>query len=77
MNNMCHLPPVSIAAGLLSTGGFILRATILFGLTTLMAYRKLHSQVAFARYGLSHPWCPRSDPPPAEMQARIIDHPQY
>lgn len=57
----------------LAVGEGVLSVTLLFGLTTLMAYQKLHGRVAFARYCLSHP-CPTSDPPPpAEMRARIID----
>jgi|AntRauMinimDraft_4_1070384.scaffolds.fasta_scaffold00082_3 peptide/nickel transport system permease protein len=57
----------------LSVGEVILSVTLLFGLTTLMAYRKLHGRVAFARYCLSHS-CPTSDPPPPpEMRAQIID----
>jgi len=58
---------------LLSVGEIVLSITLMFGLTTLMAYRKLHGRVAFARYCLSHP-CPASDPPPpAKMRAQIMD----
>lgn len=58
---------------ILSIGEAVLSVTLLFGLTTLMAYRKLHGRVAFARYCLNHP-CPTSDPPPPpEMRARIIE----
>lgn len=58
---------------LLSVGEVVLSVTLLFLLTTLMAYRKLHGRVAFARYCLNHP-CPTSDPPPPpEMRARIVD----
>ncbi len=57
----------------LSVGEVVLGVTILFGLTTVMAYRKLYARVAFPRYCLNHP-CPRSNlPPPPEMQARITD----
>jgi len=62
-----------VRRAVLSVGEVILSVTLLFGLTTLMAYRKLHGRVAFARYCLTHP-CPTSDPPPpAEMRARIVD----
>lgn len=62
-----------VRRAVLSVGEVMLSVTLLFGLTTLMAYRKLHGRVAFARYCLTRP-CPTSDPPPpAEMRARIVD----
>lgn len=56
----------------LSIGEVFLSITLLFGLTTLMAWRKLHSRVAYARYCLTH-FCPSSVPPPEKMRAQVME----